>query len=251
VRGAWLAIALVAVGCLPEDGRPEPGELLVVAEASEATRDGVVDFDGATYVFDRAALTLGTYLIDSGECAGYAPIYYDWLVDFTQPGPHKIGLLHGLGECTAGYDTYPPDAVTVFGAGADAALAQTMGDANLYVEGRAERDGERIGFRFRVYWSQELTPCLSREGSTAPIVTTLRSGEKSELMLTIRFETVFEGFSFDQLKQSDLDGDGIVDELELNILGSGSEVLGDGLYAPPISRVVTARDGWVCPSTTY
>ncbi len=126
-----------------------------------------------------------------------------------------------------------------------------MGDANLYVEGRAARDGEQIGFRSRVYWSRELTPCLAREGSTVPIVTTLESGERRELVLTIRFETVFEGVSFEQLKQSDLDGDGVVDELELNILGSGSEVLGNGLYAPPISRVVTARDGWVCPSTTY
>ena len=244
-----VAALLAASGCLPDDERPPPGELLVVAEASEATRDGVVASDGARYTFDVAALTLGTYVIEDERCASYAFTYYDWLVDYTEPGPHKIGLLFGLGDCQAGYDTFAPDEVTVPGVGADAALAETMEDANLYVEGRAELAGEQMAFRFRVYWPGALTACRTEEGSSVPIVTRRESGDRRELALTIRFEEVVSVVAFEQLLLSDLDGDGVVTEPELNIISPGTTVIGEGLYAPAISQVVTARDGWFCPTT--
>ena len=244
-----MAALFVATGCLPDDERPPPGELSIVAEASEATRDGVVDDDGAVYTFDLAALTLGTYLIGDDVCAPYSFTYYDWLVDYTQPGPHKIGLLFGLGDCQAGYDSFAPDEVTVPGTGVGAGLAATMEDANLYVEGRAERGDDEVAFRFRVYWPGALAACRAVEGSPAPIVTSLESGDERELALTIRFEEVVSVFTFDELLQSDLDGDGVVTEPELNIISPGTDVVGEGLYAPAISHVVTARDGWVCPTT--
>lgn len=254
MKGRWCLVGalVVGTGCLPGDERPPPGELLVVAEASEATRDGVVDeADGAVFSFDVAALTLGTYLLRDDLCTSYAFTYYDWLVDVMQPGPHKIGLLFGLGGCSAGLDSYAPDDVTVRGEGVAATLPAQMDDANVYVEGRAERGGESIAFRWRVYWPGELVGCLDAEGSTTPIRTALDSGDRHELALTIRFEEVVEVVTFDQLMASDLDGDGVVTELELNIISPGIDVVGDGLYAPAISRLITARDGWYCPTTSY
>lgn len=218
---AVLSLVLATTACLPDESRPPPGELLVVAEGSEATlSDGFTrPLDGATYRFDVALLTLGTFLVDDDEhCARYAPSYYDWLIDFTEPGPHKVGLLHGLGDCRAGFVTYAPDEVTVFGAGADAGLADHMVPANLYVEGRAERDGESIAFRFRVYWPGELSPCLREPYAPQSIVTTLGSGQRRELSLVIRIEEILASFTFDELLESDFDGDGVVNEADVNII---------------------------------
>jgi hypothetical protein len=74
---AALLMGLCATGCLPGDDRPEPGTVLLMAEASEATTDGFTTEDGWTVALRHFLTALGDVDLDSypdrgsGTCTEY------------------------------------------------------------------------------------------------------------------------------------------------------------------------------------
>ncbi|MEM1030870.1 MAG: hypothetical protein AAGN82_10995 [Myxococcota bacterium] len=109
-RTVWrwgLCAALAGGGCLPGDGRPEPGEVLVEARRSDDARDGFTTDDGWEIQFDRFVTALGGLGLGDDRfdpaCEDYSRTFYDRLFDFAASDTTKLHQHFGLGTCTLRY----------------------------------------------------------------------------------------------------------------------------------------------------
>lgn len=252
------ASALGACACLPDDPRDPPAELVIHAEASEATLAGFVTSDGWTVHYDVFALILGNVgLHETDACVLYSTTFgYGWLHEYTSPGPKKIGLLHGLGSCHVFFDMPSFGSETRVGPDvSDATMADFERFDRLHVRGSAERDGVVKTFDWRIEDPIEFHACLSGYGDGAgPVALSLESGGSPELRLSIRGEGLFESPSqpsmtlFDLVAAADFDGDGeIIFSDALYALPWGNEVVETDLgYIGGPSLVVTVAGGGPC-----
>jgi hypothetical protein len=249
------SIAAGVVGCLPDDTRDPPAQILVTAVPSEATRSGFEADDGWTIRFDTVALTLGRFhaIPVDGPCTSYSATLYAWLIDYSVADREKLALVHALGDCSLGFSTWAPDDVTELGAGASVDMASFMADANLWVEGMARGPGGEKTFSWRLRLGVDLAGCLVSPVEPVPLLLALESGASHELELTIRAEGLFESlyepgvFSSDLVVLADENGDGHTSEEEVRpFLTTSQTNLPQGVNVHHMSPIVTASAGWWC-----
>jgi hypothetical protein len=235
----WLALALLAGGCLPGDDRPEPATLLVTAEPSEATASGFSTDDGWTVEFDRFVTAIGDIDLDGPDgwdddsCNSYSETHYEWLFDFTVVEREKVGLVHGLGACAVEYRFRGPSGDTVLGPGATTQDVEFMDaegtdayaeqeEATLVVVGEASRGGESKRFEWVFRREYEIEKCedLSGDGYVSELY--LNGGTSHTLPIVVRGEELFRRsanidapLQFDLFAQADVNGDGSITLAEL------------------------------------
>jgi hypothetical protein len=256
-RAAPVLLCAALGGCLPDDVRDPPAELLVTAEPSEGTRGSFTTADGWTIRVETLALTLGRagfVPTDDESCEEYSFTYYSWLVDYAAAGREKIALLHGLGTCQVRFETQSIGPLTRLGAGASIALAAEMDTANLLFVATATKGeiDKRLVWHLAMYTA--LGSCVADVGSPLPLITPLESGQPSELGLVVRAEGLFEepfddehALRADFLLDADLDDDGLITGYEAEVFVGYVAWSGEGNTFVRLSGVVNARDGWWCP----
>src|SRR5690606_20533501 len=94
-----LIASLPLATCLPEDARPEPGVAIASASADPGLASGFITADGWSVTFTTFLLTVGELDLGGDDCTPYAESDYLRLLDLRQPGPQRLALLHGLGDC--------------------------------------------------------------------------------------------------------------------------------------------------------
>ncbi len=247
----WLSASLAS--CLPGDLRPEPAELYVAAEPSEAVLSGVVTEDGWTITFDRVVTAIGGVQLDGdpdGEeasCNDYSGTRYEWLIDFKQATREKVGLAYGLGRCSVEYRLRPPTDDTVLGAGTSSAdfdllyregsdaFEQDRGTTLLVVGfGTDGVTSKRFSWAFRR--SHELDQCEGDGDRAYSSVLELEGGQRVELVLELRAEELFRRASddafplhFEAYASADANGDG---DITLDELG-GVPATPEQIELPP------------------
>ena len=257
--GGALALGALTAACLPGDDRPPPGRILVTAGPSDATRVGFVTDDGWTVRFDRFVTALGNVDLDGVDerrggvedeetCNDYSQTNYEWLIDFVAAARgEKVGLVHGLGDCTIEYRLRGPSADTVLGAGTTEADLELMrveerdawteadeeGDEmSLLALGTATRDDVVVAIDWRFRKSFEIRRCTTGTDETDASRVALSEGVEAEVPVEVRAEELFRAraeddapLQFAWYAAADGDGDGTVTLEELDAVPVPAEVL--------------------------
>jgi hypothetical protein len=233
-----LVAAVLGVGCLPADDRPEPGQILVTGEASAAIPDGFATADGWTISFDRFVTALGDIRLHDekgrdGSCNDYAQTRYNWLFDFTVAGREKIGLAHGLGTCSVEFELGPPDFDGVLGPGVSVSDRDAMRIRNsdafvdderisIIAQGVATRGDASIRFDWAFRRGFEYSECPGEGGGFVSVVDA-NGGDALELNVIVSGEVLFQQEAtadaphlFQSMADGDADGDGNVTLAELD-----------------------------------
>lgn len=227
-----LASACSLDGCLPEDTRPEPGELSVTAEPSDAVVQGLDTSDGWHVVFERLLVSLGHVELDAEECSDYSEPRYDRLIDFARSQRQKLSVVYAIGACDMVFRISPVSTDDVLTAGvteADRAYMRTdgtdpyasSGGATVVLRGHATNAAVSKTFDWAFRRSYEYHDCPGLLGASQTLVT-LDKGVSATLPIVIHGEELFRAyasdvapFRFAAIAGADSDGDGAVtlDEL--------------------------------------
>jgi hypothetical protein len=233
---------MLLVGCLPADNRPVPASILVTAEPSDATKSGFVTDDGWEVKFDRVLLALGDVDLDedaedSGSCASYSETHYEKLFDFVHVDREKVGLVHGLGDCSLEYRVRGPSDDTLLGSGATDADVSAMDldgsdqiadseRVTLRVQGAFSKDGVSKRFDWSFRRSFEVSNCKAEDGTSLSILP-LEGESEHTIRIEVRPEELFRiapdddaPFEALSLTQVDDDEDGEVTFSEMSVLAA-------------------------------
>lgn len=274
-------IAMVTTSCLSGDTRPVPGSVLLMVEASPATRAGLTTSDGWNLRFDRVLTSVGDARLQSfpdrrsTSCNDYSQARYERLFDFTRlNAPSKVGLVYGLGGCALEYRVRAPssDALVEDGAtSGDLAFMRTSGtDAfetdqrvSLHLEGRAERAGVLVRFTWDFRRGLQVANCPGLDATGTLDAFTLRAHDTHTLDAVVSPEELFRAapdddaaFVFDLVASGDANHDGIVTLEELASVpappstlgqgGGGGSGGGPGSFPPPVTLADLVYD-WLLP----
>jgi hypothetical protein len=237
-RVVALTLALPAVlmlGCLPADDRPEPGSVLVNVQRSDVATEGFVTDDGWRITFDRFVTAIGAMRLSGVDCVDYSLAGYDRLSDFTVADTAKASLHYGLGQCTIMFGIGPPSEDTILMAGVtaeDVTLMDTEDPTSteerwhtrigLMVVGRAEREQETKAFSWLFRSRHHMGACRTPAGDQDLSAIQLRAGDAFVRELEVRPQELFRltpaldsPIEFGRLAAADADGDGSVTLEEL------------------------------------
>lgn len=279
MKRAFLALLAASIGCLPEDTRPPPAEILVTLRGAETTINGVTTSDGWTIKFERVLVTIGGIDVEGDACDEYADADYFRVLDAQLDKPQKVGLTYGLGTCTLQVRARNPDSDSLLGEnvteeqkfamrepGSDP--YEELAGITYLVRGVAQRGSEQKVFNFhfrrrRVAYDEcELT---TEDGSQT---FALAQNEKKNIELRVHAEALFQDaldldkarLRFDHLAAADADGDGAISIEELtkvpladaaiDVTGvEGAEewkTLGDFFYEGLFPRIVRFGPSGTC-----
>lgn len=234
---ASLLVGAALGGCLPVDGRPEPGRMETFVQRSDTVIDGFVTDDGWTITFERFVTALGDVELEEDTCNDYTFTRYDRLFDFAAPDTpdeQKISLVYGLGECNVEFSVRAPRTTALLGHGVDEGDKELMRvegtdpfasseRTTLLVRGRAEKDGVEKSFLWFFRHGFDLNNCRT-PGDPETFVNTyqMESGSVDRLVLELRPEELFRAtpsrdapILFEPFAAADEDGDGGVSFDEL------------------------------------
>jgi len=205
---SWSPVLLcLGMGCLPEDGRPEPGEVRVTftGRVPFATT-GFETSDGWTMNFSKILVSLASPELEevgSSTCTIYSEASYGRIFDGLRTEPEKVALLFGLGECGFGYYLQGPDEdEVVLSPGTTEHDLERMRELDqnyfgrvepmsLLVEGWAQRELAVKQFQFEIRVAKYFYGCRSLEaGSLPPLQLNSRSSVEVPLWLSV--ETLFK-----------------------------------------------------------
>jgi hypothetical protein len=279
----WL---ISCASCLPADGRPEPGSLLLKAEPSEGTRNGFTTNDGWSIALDRFITALGGVEVDDPEgsengCADYSETNYEWLFDFRAVDrAEKVGLVYGLGQCEVEWRHRGPSPDTRLGTGtSDRDLEEMRVEASddyvderpttLRVIGQAEKNGLTMRFDWSFRAGFRVSECESLPSNEAGLVSrvTLSADVEQTMTVEVRAEELFRStteeeapFLFDGIAAADLDQDGAITLEELALVPAPPqpeptdpeqtevpvESMSDLIYERLLPRVTRISGGGAC-----
>ena len=258
------SLLFALVGCLPADGRPTPGQLLVEVDRAEDAVGGFTTDDGWTVEFDRFVTTLGGLGAGESErCVDYSFTGYQRIFDFVVAPRSKLHLHFGLGVCEPRYRFGPPTESALLMAGVSEAdrwnmrdprttaeeyeLDEREGGVGLWVVGRATNGELEKRFNWEIRTSGALIRCFVNE---QPVEVHLRGGEENFLLAEIRprelFRTVPSNDSpiaFDRFARADASGDGVITLSEVEAVSVDVEPIATALAAEagvPKDLVTTA-----------
>lgn len=247
--GAALGGGVLFAACLPADNRPVPSSVLVLAEPSEATKNGFVSDDNWEVKFDRVLLTLGDVDLDddaedSGSCVAYSETHYEKLFDLVAVEREKVGLVYGLGDCGVEYRVRGPSDDTLLGSGASQADAQELEPRGSDAYGEDERVTLRVQGTFtkkdvtkRFDWSFRrsfaVSNCSASDGTSLSVLA-LEGETEHTLRIEVRAEELFRvagnddaPFEIEVLRVFDHDEDGEVTLEEVDNVGLNGETLAE------------------------
>jgi len=210
------AAVLVLAGCLPDDGRPEPGRIVLTIRADESLTAGLVTSDGWEIAYERFWLSLGEVrLLGDDHCRPYAEGDYLRVLDMRSAGPQTVNTSYALGRCELGFQLRAPSKDAVLGAGVDEdtrafmreigsdAVVQNAGVV-LHVAGTAIRDETTLSFA----WSFRQALDYLCE------IVTFEGGERQTLGIGLLGGALFRAAG---------DGDGAAAELEFDVFAEADE----------------------------
>jgi hypothetical protein len=260
---AWLIASVALVACLPGDDRPEPGSLLVSAEASAATKNGFTTADDWKVAFDRVVIAVGDIemydepRLNAGvPCNDYSRTYYNRLFDFTVVGHERVGIMYGLGSCSVGFALRPPNGDTILGPGTSDADLTAMRSVSSFddfdgltavIRGRATKGGVQKSFDWSFRGAAVVTECNAAEGAGFVSIIDLDGGDAFELTLEARAQELFrvapddeEPLHFDAFAAADgavegTEADGIITMDELAEVDAPPPTVVDPDTEPPIA----------------
>ncbi len=258
--------------CLPEDGRPRPGRLIVFATADQALAEGTDTTDGWRIVYERFLLSLGEVHFDGSgkgeDCNPYSGSTYLRVLDMRQPGQQTVATHYGLGECRLGldvrgpaedpeHDEDPEHPPVVAGAGVDEETLRFLrtsgsdafvrqGGIAVHVAGTSTKADviTRFGWSFR----QSL-------GYSGCSMIALSGGQTQTVEIQVRGAKLFEDPSSEQpvarfapYAQTDANGDGEIslDELAAVPDSEDFETLAARLYLGLVPQLLSFPDGQSC-----
>lgn len=246
-----LLFALAATGCLPDDTRPRPAELLVTATASEALQRGVATAetrDGFALEFEPLLASLGHVSMEGDDCTGYSDPDYERILLLQGPEPQKVGLVFALGRCDLDFELSGVSRDAVLGEGvseADRALMMTpasdgygaTGGLTMRVRGRATRGGEEKRFDWAYRKRIDYATCGRMVSGRRVDGLELRGGESVTVDLTAHAEGLFQdqldpataALGFEPMAAADRDEDGTVTLAELDAVPLAA-IQGPGHY---------------------
>lgn len=260
-----LAAALL-VGCLPEDTRPPPAEVLVTFTGADTP---VSTADGWTITYSRIWVSIGQLGLSGDDCDEYAGANYFRVLDGKNPEPQKVGLMFGRGTCSLRFVASSPIESSLLGPGVTEADAgqmrvpatdpwQTNQAISYWVEGSAEKGTSKKVFSFRFRKERLIhSDCTFDGATTFP----LGESEQRSLPLALHPELLFLDGSdptkasvrFEPFASAD-DGDGVLtlDELSKRTLADAGlttnleaswKSVGDLLYLGSFPKLVSTTTG--------
>jgi len=253
-----LIASLPLATCLPEDARPEPGVAIASASADPGLASGFITADGWSVTFTTFLLTVGELDLGGDDCTPYAESDYLRLLDLRQPGPQRLALLHGLGDCDIAFEVRPPTADTVLGAGVDAmtkaAMRTAATDPFIRERGVAARiaGSATLGDRTQHFdWSLRTSLEYPDCGRLA-----FSPGAESTLNVLVHGAALFQvggadAVAFEPYAAADANGDSMVTLEELSTAPATDpafESLGEQLYFGRFPRLVRLDGSEPCPS---
>lgn len=258
MRCVVVLLAVFGLGCLPDDLREPPAEVLVTIEPSLATREGFYTTTGWYVGFEQVALNIGRVgFPDDENCTYYSFTQYSWLIDMTEARREKVGIAHALGDCRLRFDApaVDPDVVRL-GVGANETMVDLMDyELSIAVLGYASRGEEVIPFGMGTTYLS-FGPCLDGFGSTSLATSNLASGQAYDVPLLFDAEALLStlsspGSSDLDFSTADSDDNGLVDGYEIfqALVASGDATLEAEVAGYQLSTVGNAlrlRDGGPC-----
>lgn len=270
-------LAVLLLGCLPEDTRPPPGLVNVTFRGADATLDGVTTSDGWSVKFARVLVSIGSADVEGEGCAEYADADYFRILDGRLRTPQKVGLIYGFGTCSFELRARNPENDSLLGEGVTEQDKLAMRDpvTNAYdefagitywVSGYAERAGVRKTFewkyrRRRVAYEECLVDGASKEFA-------LRADQQVTVEVRVHAAALFQDalehdkakLRFDPIATADGNADGIVtlEELdEVTMEGVGIKkpedeqakewsTLGDFVYHGLFPRMIRVGENGTC-----
>ncbi|MFO0567920.1 MAG: hypothetical protein U0263_19835 [Polyangiaceae bacterium] len=194
----WL-LALLVVGCLPDDTRKPPGRVDVTATSDYSVESGFDTDDGWHVSYDRFLVALGEVELRGDDCSRYNDTDYARVLDARREEPQKVSTPYAFGTCDFQFRMRPPPDDAVLGEGVSAsdlaflrqpgtdAFAEDTGSA-VFVSGRATQAGvtKRFEWSFRLGAQYEACRLLAEEGLS------LASDDVLAVDLSIRSEVFFQ-----------------------------------------------------------
>ncbi len=269
---AGLAVAATLSGCLPDDTRPPPAEVLVNVRGAPSAMDGVTTSDGWAVRFDRVLVTIGGVDLEGDACDEYADADYTRVLDARQPGPQKLGLIYGLGTCELELRARNPESDSLLGVGVTEADRFAMREpgadpwesfagVTFLVRGEAVKGAARKSFEWKYRRGRLRYDECTIDGR--PI--TLSRDERRTIEVRIHPETLLQralepngALRFDPIAAADADGDDVVTleelaEVPLADVDPGDapeaaswKTFGDFFYDGLFPRIVRLDDAGVC-----
>lgn len=229
----------VALGCLPKDNRPPPGNLLTTASSDSAVQQGFDTDDGWHIQFTKFIVSPGhSSFHNGGACTSYSNASYEKVLNVLQAGSQKVNLIYALGTCDFGFrltfprsdalvgaDVSAQDLLTMQTAGTDR-FQTTISGANGYISGIASNQSQTKTFTwlFRQSWTYQSCEVLTDAGLQTSLQLGAYEGETMDIM--VRGEQLFQNVTpsyqvqllFNPIAQADSqygnnDGDVTLDEL--------------------------------------
>jgi len=260
--------------CLPDDTRATPGSVVVTASAQETLgNEGFVTSDGWRVSYRRFVIVAGELELDGDACETYSESEYSRVLDLVQPGPQRLGLVYGLGQCDFAFrvsaplwDTLPgsgideTDLVRLRTPGSDAHAANA--GVSIGVEGTAARLGvvKRFSWQFRRFI--QYTECALVDGESIERGLALRGGRELAVDLAVHGDALFaataSSSAFEPFRLADdtygnADGEVSLAELERVPWAGGPEpdgrlwaTLGERVYLGLLPSVVRFRGAGEC-----
>lgn len=206
IYGVVLSLVLQgALGCLPKDDRPPPGNLLITASSDSAVQQGFDTDDGWHIQFSKFVVSPGhSSFRDGGSCTSYSDASYEHVLNVLQAGSQKVNLIYARGTCDFRFRLSFPGADAVVGdsisaqdlllmrTGGTDRFQPTISGANGYIAGVASKQSQTKTFAwlFRQSWSYANCSIQGDAGSQASVQ--LGAYQAETLNITVRGEELFE-----------------------------------------------------------
>lgn len=265
LRGTVCLLGLASIlgggvgACLPGDDRATPGKVTMTIEPSAATTDGFDTSDGWRITFERFVAAAGDVGLDTPRevdrddpetCVDYTDARYDRLFDFATATRTHLGLAYGTGNCAVEFRLKSPSTDSLLQPGTsnedltfmrvrDTDLWADDARINLWVIGRAERDGVTKRFDWAFRQGDRVSQCASATGAGNVDEVKILADESHELRGVVRGEELFraglDGTSplvFEPYAGADADGDGDITLEELALVPVTVEIPPDLVTEP-------------------
>lgn len=254
-----ILILAVGSGCLPDDLRDTPGQV-VVSLAPANLPSEVHTADGWEISFDRFWASLGDVDRAMGDCAIYSDNHYVRVVDILRPESQRLATLYALGDCRFVVGIMAPRDNAILGAGLDEeAMALMSAPGNdqfienigtaVHVAGTA-RQGERaITFAWFFRGGVPRPMCDSIDVRADDMLSIELRAEPSALFRS-RADSAETSLRFEELAAADADGDGEVTLAELFVVSAGADEpfasAGERMYRGLVPEVVQGMNVELC-----
>jgi hypothetical protein len=200
------AVGLVTVlgaGCIAEDPRPPPGNVVTTASSDAELRDGLTTMDGWTLHYDRFLASLGHVSPEGDLCTFYSDSPYNRVLDMRIAGPQKVSILYALGSCELDFEVSSPWEDSVLGEGVTAADLEFMrtpasddevngAGVSVHVEGTASSGDVQKRFAWSFRNRIDYTNCYATLDGALVYGVDLEANESEQRDLTVHGAVLFQ-----------------------------------------------------------